>query len=275
VPRLFLAVATEDRTPVIDILQQTPSLPDHCQWQFFLRNHDDLSLEMVTAVEREAMYAAYASDPLMKKNVGIRRRLAPLLENDQRKIELFHGLLLSLPGSPMLYYGDEIGMGDNIYLQDRDSVRTPMQWSDERNGGFSRADFAQLYLPPVQNSVYGIQAVNVEAQLRYPSSLLHCLRGLLDIRRQYASVFGTGHFEILQVENPAILAYIRAVGDTILLCVHNLSRSPQPIELPLPAFRGLTPVELSRRVLFPPIGELPYLLTLTPYGFFWFQLVEL
>ena len=222
----------------------------------------------------------------MKVNIGIRRRLAPLLDADRRVAELFHAMLFSLPGSPIMYYGDEIGMGDNVYLGDRDGVRTPMQWSPDRNAGFSSADFAQLYLPPLMDPVYGYQAVNVEAQMRNPSSFLHWVRRMLHVRRQHA-VFGTGRFEPISVDNPSVLAYVRDqpealsedpsqpehVGDTVL-CVHNLSRFAQPVELPLARYEGRQPIELLGRVPFPRIGQLPYLLTLAPYGFLWFDLSE-
>ena len=273
-PRLFLAVLQEDRASVIDILKQTPPLLPHCQWQLFLRNHDELTLEMVSEEERQVMYAAYAPEPRMKQNVGIRRRLAPLLENDRRRLELFHALLLSLPGSPMLYYGDEIGMGDNISLPDRDGVRTPMQWSNERNGGFSQADFERIYLPPILNPVYGKQAVNVEAQMRSPHSLLCWVKHLLAIRKHYAPIFGTGEFEPVQDANRAILAYTRTLGEQVMLCVNNLSHLAQPVTLDLSAFRGRIPVELSGKVTFSTVGEAPSVLTLPPYGFFWFELVQ-
>jgi maltose alpha-D-glucosyltransferase/alpha-amylase len=278
-PRMFMAVRREQRHPITEILAQTPEIPEGCQWGVFLRNHDELTLEMVTDEERDYMYAEYAKDPRMRRNIGISRRLFPLLENDRRVAELFHALLFSMPGSPIIYYGDEIGMGDNIYLGDRDGVRTPMQWTPDRNGGFSKADFAQLYLPPLMDPVYGYQAVNVEAEQRDPSSFLHWLRRLLQVRKQHP-VFGTGGFEPLHAENPSVLAYLRrAPGDQtgdgdIILCVNNLSRFPQPAELMLEHLAGKVPVELTGRVPFPPIGELPYFVTLAPYGFFWFSLVD-
>jgi maltose alpha-D-glucosyltransferase/alpha-amylase len=279
-PRMFMALRREDRQPIADIVAQTPGIPDGCQWGIFLRNHDELTLEMVTDEERDYMYREFASDPRMKINIGIRRRLAPLVDNDRRVAELLHALLFSLPGSPVLYYGDEIGMGDNIFLGDRDGVRTPMQWSPDRNAGFSRADPAQLYLPPLMDPVYGYQAVNVESQTRNPSSLLHWLRRMVQIRHEHP-VFGTATFEILPVENSTILAYLRCGrvtedgGQDVVLCVHNLSSVAQPVEIPLQRFDGRRPVELMGRVKFPAIGELPYLLTLTPYGFLWFDLSEL
>jgi maltose alpha-D-glucosyltransferase / alpha-amylase len=285
-PRTFMAVRREDRQPITEILEQTPDIPDGCQWGIFLRNHDELTLEMVTDEDRDYMYAEYAKDPRMKVNLGIRRRLLPLLDGDRRMAELFHALLFSLPGSPVMYYGDEIGMGDNVYLGDRDSVRTPMQWSPDRNAGFSTADFAQLYLPPLMDPVYGYQGVNVEAQQRNPSSFLQWVRRMLQVRRQHP-VFGTGRFDLIDVDNRSVLAYVRSnperlpdheddaerTGDTVL-CVHNLSRLAQPCELPLEQFKGRRPIELIGRVQFPTIGDLPYLLTLPPYGFLWFDLSE-
>jgi maltose alpha-D-glucosyltransferase/alpha-amylase len=272
-PRMFMAVRREQRYPITEILARTPEIPDGCQWGIFLRNHDELTLEMVTDDERDYMYSEYAKDPRMKVNVGIRRRLFPLLDNDRRKVELFHAMLFSMPGSPIMYYGDEIGMGDNIYLGDRDSVRTPMQWTSDRNAGFSAADPARLYLPAIMDPVYGYQAVNVEAQKSDESSFLHWLRRLLEVRRDFP-VFGTGTFEVLHAENPSVLAYLRADDDTTVLCVHNLSRFSQPCELMLGAQAGKTPVELVGRVPFPPIGDLPYFITLAPYGFYWFTLVD-
>jgi maltose alpha-D-glucosyltransferase/alpha-amylase len=274
-PRMFMAVRREQRYPITEILAQTPAIPEGCQWGIFLRNHDELTLEMVTDEERDYMYAEYAKDPRMRANLGIRRRLAPLIDNDRRVAELLHALLLSLPGSPVLYYGDEIMMGDNIYLGDRDGVRTPMQWTPDRNAGFSTADFARLYLPPLMDPVYGYQAVNVEAQMRDQSSFLHWIRRMLQVRRAHDDVFGLGSFEVLGAENPSVFAFVRAHGDDVVLCVNNLSRFAQPVELQLGRFEGLTPVELLGRVPFPRIGELPYLLTLAPHGFLWFQLVEI
>jgi maltose alpha-D-glucosyltransferase/alpha-amylase len=270
-PRLFMALRREQRTPIVEILARTPLLPPGTQWGIFLRNHDELTLEMVTEEEREYMWSEYAPDPRMRLNLGIRRRLAPLLDNSRAKIELFQALLLSLPGSPILYYGDEIGMGDNIYLDDRDGVRTPMQWSGDRNAGFSRADFNQLYLPPIMDPVYGYQAVNIEAQLRNESSLLHWVRDRIAIRRRWP-VFGQGDFETLDPDNVAIVAFARSKDDRTVLCVNNLSHLPQFVELDLRRFEGRTPVELTGQVRFPPIGELPYLLTLPAYGFYWFSL---
>jgi maltose alpha-D-glucosyltransferase / alpha-amylase len=270
-PRLFMAVRRESRYPISEILANTPPIPANCQWGIFLRNHDELTLEMVTDDERDYMYAEYAKDPRMKSNVGIARRLAPLLENDRNQIELFTGLLLSLPGSPVLYYGDEIGMGDNIYLGDRDGVRTPMQWNADRNAGFSTADPQQLYLPAILDPVYGYQAINVESQMRSSSSLLNWTRRIIHIRKQHP-VFGMGTYEELGSSNPSVLAFVREFGDDRVLCVNNLSRFPQPVELDLRRFEGFLPVELTGLVQFPRIGELPYLLSLPGHGFLWFGL---
>ncbi|MDQ6927062.1 MAG: maltose alpha-D-glucosyltransferase [Actinomycetota bacterium] len=273
-PRMFMALRREQRYPITEILAQTPSIPDGSQWGIFLRNHDELTLEMVSDEERDYMYAEYAKDPRMKRNIGIGRRLATLVDNDRRVSELLHGLLFSLPGSPVLYYGDEIGMGDNIYLGDRDGVRTPMQWSPDRNAGFSRADFAQLYLPPLMDPVYGYEACNVEAQTRNPSSFLQWIQRMLQIRKSRNEIFGTGSFEVLPAENPSVLAFVRQYGDDIVLCVNNLSRFAQPAELQLGRFAGRTPVELAGRVPFRRIGEGPFVLTLGSYGFYWFELVQ-
>ncbi|MEO6120900.1 MAG: maltose alpha-D-glucosyltransferase, partial [Acidimicrobiales bacterium] len=272
-PRMFMAIRREQRTPITEILAQTPEIPDGCQWGMFLRNHDELTLEMVTDEERDYMYSEYAKDPRMRRNIGIGRRLAPLVENDRRVAELLHAMLFSMPGSPILYYGDEIGMGDNIYLGDRDGVRTPMQWSPDRNAGFSKADFARLYLPPLMDPVYGFQAVNVEADMRDTSSQLHWTRRMLQVRRQH-SLFGTGSFEVIPVDNPSVLTYVRTEGDDVVLCVNNLSRFAQPAELPLQRFAGKVPIELLGRVPFPRIGDLPYFVTLGAYAFYWFQLVD-
>jgi maltose alpha-D-glucosyltransferase / alpha-amylase len=272
-PRIFMASRREQRYPITEILAQTPAIPPNCQWGIFLRNHDELTLEMVTDEERDYMYAEYAKDPRMKANVGIRRRLAPLLDNSRDSIELFTSLLLSLPGSPVLYYGDEIGMGDNIYLGDRDGVRTPMQWSVDRNAGFSKADFARLYLPLLLDPVYGYQAVNVEAQMRSETSLLWWTKRMIEIRKQHP-VFGLGSYEDLGGSNPSVLSFVRIYGDDIVMCVNNLSRFAQPVELDLRRFEGMVPVELRGGVHFPAIGELPYLLTLAPHGAYWFQLVR-
>ncbi len=282
-PRIFMAVRREQRYPISEILAQTPKIPSSCQWGIFLRNHDELTLEMVADDERDYMYAEYAKDPRMKANIGIRRRLAPLLDNDRNQLELFTALLLSLPGSPVMYYGDEIGMGDNIWAGDRDGVRTPMQWTPDRNGGFSTADPQRLYLQTLTDPIYGYQAINVEAQQRNPGSLLHWTKRMIEIRKRH-TVFGLGGYEELSSSNPSVLAFVREhpedggpdapdPGDRIL-CVNNLSRFPQPVELDLRRFRGITPVECMGGVTFPPIGELPYLLTLPGHGFYWFQLPE-
>lgn len=270
-PRLFMAVRRESRYPITEILAQTPAIPQNCQWGIFLRNHDELTLEMVTDEERDYMYSEYAKDPRMKANVGIRRRLAPLLDNSRDQIELFTGLLLSLPGSPVLYYGDEIGMGDNIYLGDRDGVRTPMQWSSDRNAGFSTADPARLYLPLLLDPVYGYQALNVDAEMRNPTSLLHWTRKMIAVRKRHPT-FGMGTFADLGADNPSVLAFVREFGDDVVLCVFNLSRFAQPVQLDLQRFEGSVPVELVGGVHFPAVGELPYLLTLAGHGFYWFQL---
>jgi maltose alpha-D-glucosyltransferase / alpha-amylase len=272
-PRMFMGLRREDATPMYEILERTPTVPDNCQWGLFLRNHDELTLEMVTDDERDYMYAEYARDPRMKLNLGIRRRLAPLLDNGRDEIELMHAILFSLPGSPVLYYGDEIGMGDNVFLGDRDGVRTPMHWTGDRNGGFSPADFAQLYLPPLMDPVYGYSAVNVEAQLRTPTSLLRWLHRFVELRKQHP-VFGLGTYEPLQPSNPRIFAHVRRWEEDIVLCVHNLARSAQAAELDLAQFAGLVPEEMVGHTRFPPIGELPYLLTFGPRGFYWFRLVE-
>ncbi len=272
-PRIFMAVRRESRYPISEILAQTPEIPDNCQWGIFLRNHDELTLEMVTDEERDYMYAEYARDPRMKANIGIRRRLAPLLENDRNQLELFTSLLLSLPGSPVLYYGDEIAMGDNIYLGDRDGVRTPMQWTSDRNAGFSRCDPARLYLPLIQDPVYGYQAVNVEAEQVSATSFLQWTRRLVAVRKQHP-VFGLGSYEELGSSNPSVIAYVREFGDDRVLCVANLSRFAQPVELDLRRFRGLVPVELLGGVHFPRIGELPYLLTVAGHGHYWFALTQ-
>jgi maltose alpha-D-glucosyltransferase/alpha-amylase len=270
-PRIFMAVRRESRYPISEIMAQTPKIPANCQWGIFLRNHDELTLEMVTDEERDYMYSEYAKDPRMKANIGIRRRLAPLLDNSRDQMELFTSLLLSLPGSPVLYYGDEIGMGDNIYLGDRDAVRTPMQWSPDRNAGFSTCDPARLYLPVLMDAVYGYQALNVEAEMRQTDSLLWWTKRMVDIRKRHP-VFGLGTYEELGASNPSVLAYVREFGDDKVLCVANLSRFPQPVELDLRRFAGYRPVEMTGEVSFPNIGDLPYLLTLPGHGHFWFAL---
>ncbi|OQR30030.1 maltose alpha-D-glucosyltransferase [Pseudomonas sp. T] len=279
-PRMYMAIAQEDRFPISDILRQTPAIPDNCQWAIFLRNHDELTLEMVTDDERDYLWNYYAADRRARINLGIRRRLAPLVERDRRRIELLNSLLLSMPGTPTLYYGDEIGMGDNIYLGDRDGVRTPMQWSMDRNGGFSRADPASLVLPPILDSLYGYQGVNVEAQARDPHSLLNWTRRMLGVRKQQKA-FGRGSISMLSPPNRRILAYLRqyrpegeGASEETILCVANLSNAAQAVELDLAAFDGRVPVEMLGGASFPPIGRLTYLLTLAPYGFYWFYLAD-
>jgi maltose alpha-D-glucosyltransferase/alpha-amylase len=272
-PRMYMAIAQEDRHPVVEIMQQTPEIPATCQWAIFLRNHDELTLEMVTDKERDYMYQIYASDPRMRVNIGIRRRLAPLMDNEIHKIQLMNSLLLSMPGSPILYYGDELGMGDNFYLGDRNGVRTPMQWSPDRNGGFSKADPQSLFLPPIMDPIYGYESVNVEAQSRETSSLLNWTKRILNVRKAHKA-FGRGSLSFLRPGNRKILAYVREFGDDTLLCVANLSRSAQPVELDLSRFKGRVPVELMGQTPFPSIGDLPYLLTLPGFGFYWFELAE-
>jgi maltose alpha-D-glucosyltransferase/alpha-amylase len=272
-PRIYMAIAQEDRFPIADILRQTPDIPDSCQWALFLRNHDELTLEMVTDSERDYLWSTYAADPRARINLGIRRRLSPLMENDRRKIELMNSLLLSLPGTPIIYYGDEIGMGDNIYLGDRNGVRTPMQWTPDRNGGFSRADPAKLYAPVIMDPVYGYQTVNVEAQSRSLSSLLSWMKRLIAVRKS-TQVFGRGTLSFIRPANRAVLAYVRQLGSETILCVANLSRCAQAAELDLSAWRGRVPLEMLGRTRFPPIGDAPFVVTLAPYGFFWFQLNE-
>jgi maltose alpha-D-glucosyltransferase / alpha-amylase len=270
-PRIFMALRLEDVEPIVEIMRRTPPIPDNCQWALFLRNHDELTLEMVTADERDYMYLAYSQDPRMKLNVGIRRRLAPLVDNSRRRMELLNSLLFSFPGTPIVYYGDEIGMGDNIYLHDRNGVRTPMQWSPDRNAGFSRADPARLYTAPISDPVYGYQAVNVEAQLRDPSSLLHWMRNTIALRKLFKA-FGRGTMEILPISNRKVLAYVRRLDEDVLLCVANVSRFAQPVQLDLSALEGYVPVEILGYTEFPAVGKLPYFLTLAPYGFYWFEL---
>ncbi len=270
-PRMFMALRQEDRHAITEVLSQTPEIPDNCQWALFLRNHDELTLEMVTDEERDYMYQVYAADPQMRLNVGIRRRLAPLVENSRRRIELLHAMLFSMPGTPVIYYGDELGMGDNIYLGDRNGVRTPMQWSSDRNGGFSRADPARLYAPPIMDPVYGYQAINVEAQERYPFSLLNWMKRLIATRRQHR-VFGRGELEFVGCPNRKVLAYLRRDDRETVLVVANLARSVQPAELDLSAYAGHIPIEMNGLTEFPRIGETPYFLTLGGYACYWFSL---
>ncbi len=270
-PRMFMGLRLEDRKPITEILQQTPEIPAPCQWCLFLRNHDELTLEMVTDLERDYMYDIYASDKTMRLNLGIRRRLAPLLDNDRRRIELMNAMLMSLPGTPIIYYGDEIGMGDNVHLGDRNGVRTPMQWSGENNGGFSNADPENLYSPPILNPVYGYQAVNVLSQERFDHSLLSWMKHLMKVRRS-TSVFGSGSIEFLYPANHRVLAYIRQLGKETVLVVNNLSSAAQAVELDLRRYKGNILIEMFGKNIFPRIGDLPYLLTMGPYQFFWFRL---
>jgi len=270
-PRMFMSVKLEDRKPIIDIFEQTPEIPDNCQWCIFLRNHDELTLEMVTDIERDYMYDEYAVDKTMRINRGIRRRLAPMMDNDRRRIELLNGLLMSMPGTPIVYYGDEIGMGDNIYLGDRNGVRTPMQWDGDANAGFSAADPERLYSPVISNAVYGYQAINVESQKRSEHSLLRWMKSLIKLRNSF-QVFGRGSILFLKPANHRVLAYVRQFGEETVLIVNNLSSSAQAVELDMRRFKGYIPIEMFGRNLFPRFGEAPYLLTLGPYQFFWFQL---
>jgi maltose alpha-D-glucosyltransferase/alpha-amylase len=272
-PRLFMALRQEDRRPIVEILERTPDIPSNCQWGMFLRNHDELTLEMVTDEERDYLYNEYAKDRRMRLNVGIRRRLAPLLDNSNRRIQLLHAMLFSLPGSPFLYYGDEIGMGDNIYLGDRDGVRTPMQWSSDRNAGFSRADFEKLYFPVISNPLFGYQVVNVEAQARYDTSLLNWMRQMILLRKEY-HVFGRGAMRFVKPENRKIFAFLREHDRDTVLCVFNLSQFAQPVELDLSEFEGRAPVEMLGKTRFPVITSNPYQLALAPFGFYWFRLEE-
>jgi trehalose synthase (EC:5.4.99.16) len=270
-PRLFIAIARGDRKPVIDILEQTPPIPEGCQWAIFLRNHDELTLEMVSDQERDYLWSTYAQDPRMRLNIGIRRRLAPLMQNDRRKIDLMHSLLLTLPGTPILYYGDEIGMGDNVHLGDRNGVRTPMQWSSDRNGGFSRANPSDLYSPVIQNPIYGYQVVNVENQDRYPTSPLNTFRQMLSVR-QAARLFGRGKMTILNTRNRSILAYLREMGQDVVLVINNLSDRTESVILDLARFKNFIPVELFDGTPFPPIRRSRFHFTVSPYGFFWLAL---
>ncbi len=270
-PRMFMAMRRELRTPIVEVMESTPHIHESNQWAIFLRNHDELTLEMVTDADRDYMYYEYAKDPRMRLNLGIRRRLAPLLDNGRRQIEMMNSLLFSMPGTPVLYYGDEIGMGDNIYLGDRNGVRTPMQWSGDRNAGFSRADWARLYSPVIMDPVYGYNAVNVDAQQRTPTSLLNWMKRMLAVRKRYRA-FGRGSIRFLHPENLKVLVYLREWESEVLLCVVNLSRFVQHAELDLSEFREWFPVELIGENRFPRIGELPYFLTLGPHSFYWFRL---
>jgi maltose alpha-D-glucosyltransferase/alpha-amylase len=270
-PRMFMGLKLEDRKPITEILQQTPAIPEVCQWCLFLRNHDELTLEMVTDVERDYMYDEYARDKNMRLNLGIRRRLAALLDNDRRRIELMNGLLMSLPGTPIIYYGDEIGMGDNVNLGDRNGVRTPMQWDGGWNGGFSSADPEKLYSPLLLNPVYGFQAINVSSQERFDHSLLSWMKSMIRVRKS-TPVLGRGSIEFLYPANHRVLAYVRKYQKETILVVNNLSSSAQATELDLKAYKGNILIEMFGRNIFPKIGDLPYLLTLAPYQFFWFRL---
>jgi maltose alpha-D-glucosyltransferase/alpha-amylase len=272
-PRMFMAMRQETRTPIVEIMESTPAIDESNQWAIFLRNHDELTLEMVSDAERDYMYYEYARDARMRLNLGIRRRLAPLLDNGRRQMELMNALLLAMPGSPVIYYGDEIGMGDNIYLGDRNGVRTPMQWSIDRNAGFSRADFAKLYSAVIMDPVYGYQAVNVEAQQRTPTSFLHWMRRVIAVRKRYKA-FGRGTLEFLYPENHKVLVFIRRYQNETLLCIFNLSRFVQCTELDLSAYNGLRPVELIGESQFPKIGDLPYFITLGPHSFYFFRLEQ-
>jgi len=270
-PRMFMGVKLEDRKPIVEILQRTPAIPENCQWCIFLRNHDELTLEMVTDAERDYMHDEYARDKSMRLNGGIRRRLAPLMGNDRRRIELLNGLLMSLPGTPIIYYGDEIGMGDNVYLGDRNGVRTPMQWDGHWNGGFSSADPERLYAPLISNPVYGYQAVNVDSQNRSEHSLLSWMKRQIQVRKS-TPVFSRGSIEFLQAPNHRVLAYVRELGTERVLVVNNLANSAQAVELDLRKYKGSIPIEMSGNTIFPRISELPYLLTMGPYQFYWFRL---
>jgi maltose alpha-D-glucosyltransferase/alpha-amylase len=270
-PRMFMGLKLEDRKPITEILQQTPSIPENCQWCLFLRNHDELTLEMVTDMERDYMYDEYARDKSMRLNLGIRRRLAPLLDNDRRRIELMNGMLMSLPGTPIIYYGDEIGMGDNVKLGDRNGVRTPMQWNGGWNGGFSVADPESLYAPLLLNPVYGFQAVNVLSQKRFEHSLFSWTKHIISVRKSMP-VFGRGSIEFLYPANHRVLAYVRQLGKDSILVVNNLSSSAQAVELDLRRYKGNILIEMFGRNIFPRVGDLPYLLTMGPYQFYWFRL---
>jgi len=270
-PRMFMGLKLEDRKPISEILQRTPEIPEICQWCLFLRNHDELTLEMVTDMERDYMYDEYARDRSMRLNLGIRRRLAPLLDNDRRRIELMNGMLMSLPGTPITYYGDEIGMGDNVNLGDRNGVRTPMQWDGGWNGGFSSADPEKLYSPLMLNPVYGYQAVNVASQKRFEHSLLSWMKRILKVRKS-SPVFGRGSIEFLYPANHRVLAYVRKWGKETILVVNNLSSSAQAVELDLQGYKGNILIEMFGRNIFPRVGNVPYLLTMGPYQFYWFRL---
>jgi maltose alpha-D-glucosyltransferase/alpha-amylase len=272
-PRMYMALRREDRSALIDIMAQTPPIPSTSQWALFLRNHDELTLEMVTDEERDYMYREYARDPRMRINVGIRRRLAPLLDGGRRQMELMNALLLSMPGTPIIYYGDELGMGDNIHLGDRNGVRTPMQWNADRNAGFSEADNAALFFPVIVDPPYGYHNVNVYAQERTQTSLLRWMRRIIRVRKE-SRAFGRGSLEFLLPENRAIIAFLREYERELILCVNNLSRFVQPAMLSLEKFSGWKMVEMFGHIEFPPITDAPYFITLGPHGFYWFRLMK-
>ncbi len=271
-PRIYLGLASESSAPIINIVDQTLPIPKTCDWGIFLRNHDELTLALVTDEERDIMFQAYAGNPKMRLNLGIRRRLAPMVDNDRPTIELLHGLLFSLPGTPILYYGDELGMGDNIFLGDRNGVRTPMQWSYDRNAGFSRADSEQLYLPVVINPNFHYENINVESESRLPTSLLNWVKKMIRVRKKFSDVFGHGSMEFLEHRNKKVLAYMRRLENSGMLCIFNLSRKPTYVELDLSRFRGLRPIEAITDAKFPQISDRPYFFTLPPRAFFWFNL---
>ena len=272
-PRMYMAIAQQDRLPITDIIERTMRIPSHCQWAIFLRNHDELTLEMVSDYERDYLWDFYAAQPRSRLNLGIRRRLAPLMENDRRRIELMNGLLFSMPGTPIVYYGDEIGMGDNVFLGDRDGVRTPMQWSPDRNGGFSKVDDIALYLPAIGNAIYGYQVINVETQERIRSSLLNWMRRIIAVRNTHKA-FGRGSIRLLHPANRKVLAYLREHEGERILVLANLSDDVQGGELDLSDFSGLAPVDSFGGCSLPPVGRLPYLVTLPPYAFYWFVLTK-
>jgi maltose alpha-D-glucosyltransferase/alpha-amylase len=270
-PRMFMAIRREEALPIIEIWKRTPELPEPCQWALFLRNHDELTLEMVTDEERDYMYREYAKDARMRLNLGIRRRLAPLMDNGRRQIELLHSLLFTMPGSPVLYYGDEIGMGDNIFLGDRNGVRTPMQWNDDRNAGFSRSDPSRLYQPLIMDPIYNYQAINVEAQLRSPTSLLNWIRRVIRVRKEHPEL-ARGQMGFIEPNNHRVLSYVRCHEGRVALIVNNLSRFAQPARLDLREYAGRVPVDMFGGTPFPRIEETPYPITLGPHGFYWFRL---
>ena len=272
-PRLFIALARQSALPIVEIINQTLPIPATCDWGIFLRNHDELTLEMVTDEERDIMYSEYAKIPKMRLNLGIRRRLAPLVDNDRVTLELLYALLLSIPGSPIIYYGDELGMGDNIYLGDRNGVRTPMQWSYDRNAGFSRSDTEQLYSPVITNPNYHYESVNVESESRISSSLLNWVKKMLRTRKKYNTIFGRGNIEFITHENKKALCYVRKYEGEQILCVFNMSKKHTYVELDLKQYKGYRPVEVITETRFPFIGDLPYFFTLPPHGFFWLRLV--